>query len=265
MPISRRTLVGIALGAGFGAPALAGCSTGGPGLGRSQPSCVPRSDMVARGRIGDARLVYDISGEPTRFRFDAGFHDQLGRWLTDYLELTGSSAPDLIRSFGAWTDGTGACDSWHNAGRAFDLARLVVGDEVQVSCRYDLWRSYTGAQLERFRTRYWTLAATLHLHFAYVLTYLYNEDHHNHIHVDNGRSGTELSTFSRRSPSQVQAVQGMLTHVWGEAVPITGDWDDATSDATRSVLRQDGADGSLDGSTRSWHRFLRATAGRNPD
>lgn len=260
MPISRRTLVGVAIGARIGVPVLAGCSTDGPGLGRSRPSCVPRSDLVTRGRIGDTRLVYDISGEPTRFRFDAAFHDQLGRWLTDYRKLTGEPVPEEIRSFGAWTDGSGACDSWHNAGRAFDLARLVTGDEVRVSCRYDLWRSYTGSQLDRFRTRYWRLAATLHLHFAYVLTYLYNTDHHNHIHVDNGRSGAELSTFSRRSTSQVQAVQGMLNHVWDEPVPITGDWDDATSDATRSVLQQDGGDGSLDGSTESWHRFLRATA-----
>jgi hypothetical protein len=262
MPISRRTLIGLSIPA-VGGALLTGCSSAGlpgGGLGGAQPSCAPRGNLVTREHIGAARLVYDITAEATSFRFESGFHDQLQRWLADYLELTPTPAPDRIRTFGAWTDGTGDCDSWHNAGRAFDLARVVAGDEILVSCRYDLWREFTGAQLDRVRTRYWALAASLHLHFAYVLTYLYDGTHHNHIHVDNGRSGSELSEFSTRSPSQVQGVQGMLTHVWGETVEITGSWDRATSSATRSVLDRVGAGGRIDWSQRAWHAFLRATA-----
>ncbi|QDP95776.1 hypothetical protein FOE78_07585 [Microlunatus elymi] len=260
MPLRRRTL--LALGLGTIAAGVAGCSTGGG----SSPSayCVSTGQVGRHSRLGNARLVYDISGKPTSFRFDGGFYDQLVRWLSDYRELSGTKPPDQVWTYGSWLDGEPNCDSWHDAGRAFDLSRLVAGNEVLVSCRYDLWRNYTGARLQYFRSRYWALAASLHLHFAYVLTYLYNSTHHNHIHIDNGRSGDQLSTFSKRSPSQVQAVQGMLNHVWGQRVEISSDWNDETADATRSVLERTEHPGAVDDGTDQWRAFLRATAAHRP-
>lgn len=266
MPISRRTLIG--LGAVIGGAALSGCSGGAPFPGSvfpgsgARPYCTPRSELISRARLGPARLIYDISGEATRFRFDPDFYRQLERWLTEFGELTGLPSPDRLHSFGSWTDGGDACDSWHNSGRAFDLARLVAGDQVQVSCRYDLWRAYSGTRLDFFRTRYWAFAASLHLHFAYVLTYLYDANHHNHIHVDNGRSGSDLSVFSTRSPSQVQAVQAMLNYLWNEPVPTTGDWDRETESAVDAVLQRQQIDRGIDSSTETWHAFLRASTSR---
>ena len=87
-----------------------------------------------------------------------------------------------------------SCSSWHDAGRAFDLARLRLAGGTEVSCRYDLWRDTSGRELTRARRAYWAVAASAHRHFAYVLTYLYNAKHHNHIHVDNGRSGAGPSS-----------------------------------------------------------------------
>ena len=78
-----------------------------------------------------------------------------------------------------------------------------------VSCRYDRWRTAPPAELEAARRAYWAVAAGLHLRFAYVLTYLYDAQHDNHIHIDNGRSGPDLSTFRPRSRVQVQAVQAI--------------------------------------------------------
>ncbi len=110
-------------------------------------------------------------------------------------------------------------------------ARRRVG-QVVVSCRYDLWSRFTGDALTTARTRYWRTVAGLHRDFDSVLTHLYNELHHSHVHLDDGRVGSGGSQFRTRSRAQVQAVQGMLTWVWDEPVDTSGQWDDATRAAT---------------------------------
>lgn len=258
MPLTRRAL--LAAGTVGMAAAVAGCS------GKNKPVpkayCVSRAKLTRHGSLGGAPLVYDISQQPTSFWFNAGFYGQLGRWLDDYLKLSGTSRPDQIQTYGSWLDGHPTCDSWHDAGRAFDLSRLVTGGAVQVSCRYDIWSTYTGARLQHFRTRYWALAASLHLHFAYVLTYPYNQTHHNHIHIDNGRSGDQPSTFDENSVTQVQAVQAMLTYLWNKPVKITGSWDNQTQEATGEVLDGTEVGGTIDDGVDHWHSFLRRTAAR---
>ena len=94
-----------------------------------------------------------------------------------------------------------------------------------------------------------------------MLTYLYDAQHANHIHLDNGRSGSDLSTFLSRSRVQVQAVQAMLSYLWAEPVEITGRWDGATRAASRRALDQLGLETDLT-DTAAWHGFLRATAAR---
>ena len=134
-----------------------------------------------------------------------------------------------------------------------------------VSCRYDQWRTAPPADLEATRRAYWAVAAGLHLRFAYVLTYLYDAQHANHIHLDNGRSGSDLSTFLPRSRVQVQAVQAMLSYLWADPVEITGRWDSPTRAASRRVLDQLGLEEDLTDAAESWHGFLRATATRGAD
>lgn len=95
-----------------------------------------------------------------------------------------------------------------------------------------------------------------------MLTYLYNAQHHNHIHVDNGRSGSGLSTFSTRSPAQVQAVQAMINYLWDISVDITGHWDAASRRASRTVLERIGVDADLDSGVEPWRTFLSAGAAR---
>ena len=96
-----------------------------------------------------------------------------------------------------------------------------------------------------------------------MLTYLYNARHANHIHLDNGRSGTELSTFRTRSRVQVQAVQAMLTYLWAEPVELTGRWDGPTRDAARRVGDQLELARDLADDPESWRGFLRASAARS--
>ena len=172
---------------------------------------MPRASLDSHRILAGLPLVYEVNRRRTAFRFDGAFFARLESWAEGLVEVL-PSRPKELWTYGSWTDGGSACDSWHNSGRAFDVARLPLVDGSVVSCRYDQWRTLGGARLDAARRRYWSLAAGLHLRFASVLTYLYNREHANHIHVDNGRSGNVDSTFSSRSQIQVQAVQALCSY-----------------------------------------------------
>ncbi|HYI53047.1 MAG TPA: extensin family protein [Microlunatus sp.] len=267
--LTRRRLLGLGAGlTGLTAVGLAGCSgllpsPQEPMANREQPRCVARSSLTSYRQVADLPLVYEVTQRRTAFAAEPGFADQLAAWLTDLRERTAWPL-DQLWTYGTWTDGGTTCSSWHDAGRAFDLSRLRLDRRTFVSARYDQWRERSGAQLRTARRSYWAVAASAHKHFAYVLTYLYNAQHHNHIHVDNGRSGPALSTFSSRSAAQVQAVQGICSHLWDSPVEITGSWNGPTRDAVRQVL--DGLDVGDDLTDRpTWTAFLDASTRRGAD
>ena len=261
-PLSRRRLLG--LGGALAITVAAGCSGSGSGLGgRENATCVPRASLDSHRSLSGLPLIYAVDGQRTAFRFDGAFFARLESWA-DGLDKALPSRPKELWTYGSWTDGGSACDSWHNSGRAFDVARLPLADGSVVSCRYDQWRSLGGARLDAARRRYWSLAAGLHRRFAYVLTYLYNSEHANHIHVDNGRSGNADSTFSSRSPVQVQAVQAICSYLWNTPVELTGTWDAATRKAAGQVLDRIGLDDSMSASG-SWSGFLAASVARGRD
>jgi hypothetical protein len=255
--LSRRRVLG--LGGGVALTALAGCSVAGTEPNATESArCVPRDTLDAHRALAGTPLVYEPTGKQSTFWFEPGFRTQLETWANTFADTWGRTAQ--WRTYGTWTDGRSACDSWHNSGRAFDLAGVRLRDGSTVSCRYDRWRSGSSAALRQSRRAYWILAASLHRHFAYVLTYLYNDDHANHIHVDNGRSGSELSRFSTRSRVQVQAVQAITAYLWDEPVELTGGWDSATRKASGRVLDRLGASGDLTDSVDNWRSFLTASA-----
>ena len=263
-PLSRRRLLG--LGGALAVTAATGCSGSGPGIGpvgRESATCVPRASLDSHRSLAELPLVYEINRRRTAFRFDGAFFDRLESWADGLIEIL-PSRPKELWTYGSWTDGGSACDSWHNSGRAFDLARLPLADGSVISCRYDQWRTIGGARLDVARRRYWSLAAGLHQRFASVLTYLYNGEHANHIHLDNGRSGNADSTFSSRSQIQVQAVQALCSYLWSTPVELTGTWDAATRAASGRVLDRLGLDDAMD-ARGSWSGFLAASAARVPD
>lgn len=201
--------------------------------------------------VGTGSLGYEVNRGATSMRSDPQFLERLEAWADDWAELSGLGAITQVWSYGAHVD---KCNSWHQAGRAFDFAE-VVHEQGSTSCRYDTWNPGTSTQLRD----YWRLAASLHLYFAYTLTYLYNAAHHNHIHVDNSVSGDELSRFRERSEVQVQFVQAALKHVHDRDVEVTGSYDDQTRDALRPVQRSLGITRPL-ADADGWREFLRATA-----
>lgn len=233
---------------------------------RPRPTAVASDSLPDYRELGGARLVYEVDGVPSRFPMEPGFGDRLNASLLSHWQAAGWARPAELSSYGTWRSGPAAGEvgsSWHHAGRAFDVGRVTAADGAQlVSCRYDLWGG--GPEHDLQAAAYWRLAATLHRDFEYVLTYLFDEAHHNHIHVDNGRSGDEGSTFSRGARVQVQAVQAMCRYVWGLPVELSSRWDGPTSDATGEVLRRIGVGGALTRGQESWHAFLTATARHTP-
>ena len=224
---------------------------------RIDPRPVDFRALEDRRRIGPAAYVYEVTGRRATYYVTEPFGRRLDRWLALHRQHVGQAA-DEVRSYGAWV--RGSATSWHSSGEAIDIARLRAGGRDLTSLRYDQWRDAPTPELTRRLRLYWRTAAGLHHEFADVLTYLFDDAHTNHIHVDIGRFGPEQPRLIARSPAQVQAVQAMCRHVWGRTdVEVTGVLDDATRAATSRVLEATGGPGELTDSRAAWQAFLVAT------
>lgn len=221
-------------------------------------TCVDESSLLATGRIGRAALVYEVDRRPRTMAFDPGFHRQLVAWLDDWEANGSRPGTRQVWSYGAHVAKDG-CRSWHAAGRAVDIAHLTDGDEVLVSARTDLWHTVGAARRRELERGYWALAASLHLHFAYVLTHHFDALHANHLHVDNGASGAGRSRVDATSRVQAQAVQGICRALWGVDGEVTGSWRDARRMAAgvQRSLRLGAVDTQA-----GWQGFLRASMRR---
>ncbi len=185
-----------------------------PPASRPRPVAVDQAELTTYRQLAGARLYYEITDQPTRLAMEPGFADRLAASFGSHWQARGWSTPARLTSYGSWIRTEGEATSWHHAGRAFDVGRVVgTNGRTLVSCRYDVWRGQTGVARRAAERAYWQLAATLHRDFAYVLTYLYDDAHHNHIHVDDAVSGDGLSSFSRGMRVQVHAVAAMPTRV----------------------------------------------------
>ncbi|GAB96786.1 hypothetical protein BJY21_001880 [Kineosphaera limosa] len=232
----------------------------GPPGPRPSPTAVTAAQLTDYTRLAGSPLRYEVTDGPARFPMEPGFARQLDASLRSHWQARRWGVPGQLSSLGTHrTAPGGEATSWHHAGRAFDLAAVrTTGGDTLVSCRYDRWGD--GPDHEAQAREYWRLAATLHRDFAYVLTYLFDEAHHDHIHLDNALSGQGRSMFRTGSRVQVHAVQAMCTYVWRMPVEASGRWDGATRDATAQILDRVGVGGRLTRSQDSWHAFLTATA-----
>jgi hypothetical protein len=195
---------------------------------------------------------------------DEAFLAQLDGWLTGWNSLSATARVTEITTYGLWTEGD--CTSMHNAGRALDIARLRADGSDLVSCRHDRWRSPTSddptaaSVTERsLQRQYWRLAASLHASFAHVLTYLYDDLHDNHIHIDDAVSSGRPTVFNPSSRTQTQSVAAMATWVHGVVTRPTGAWDAGTQSGVGTVLNRLGISGTLT-DRQVWQTFLAATA-----
>lgn len=246
------------------APAIDALSGGGlPGSGSGaddgpHATCADPSTLKKAGRIGSAALVYEIDERPRPMSFDAGFHAQLSAWLADWNATSRHGGVKQIWSYGAWV-AKDECHSWHANGRAFDIAHLMAGDDVLVSCRTDLWGQVAPARRRALEKGYWALAASLHLHFAHVLTHHFDELHRNHIHVDNGISGAGMSSFDPSPRVQNQAVQAICASLWVQDGAVTGEWSDTRRQVAPVLSRLGVTDLRRQ---KTWQSFLRSSVRR---
>lgn len=218
--------------------------------GDTSGQCRTPESLESFSTLGGAPLGYEVDRREASYQADPRFIELLETWAEDWTTLSGLGALTMVWSYGAYVD---KCSSWHQVGRAFDFAELE-HERGSVSCRQDKW----GEDETRMRS-YWRLAASLHEHFAYTLTYRYNERHRNHIHIDNSVSGWERSTFNARSQVQVQLVQSACRFVFGHDVDQTSSYDAQTKAAVHAVQRSHDISRPL-ADADGWREFLRATA-----
>lgn len=270
--VSRRSVLTAGLAAGavlLPAPASAeeppyhGVTPGTePGVPEPERDLVSPETLGRHRGVSGAVLYYEVTGRRTSFQFDEGFYRQLALWrnrIGRYVPRVWGS-PSRIYSFGAYVRKRG----YHGKGRAFDIASVYFttrrGTLVKrFDCRYDRWRR--SPHRAEIRARYWALAASLHHRFRHVLTYLYDADHHNHIHVDNAVYGQyQDALFDPESSSQVQHVQACCRYVWGLRTRITSDWNSQTRRHCTEVLRRCGVEqGTIVDSNYGWRMFNYAT------
>lgn len=232
---------------------LSGCSAGFPSLPepRIPGTCRTPDSLIDFSTVGSATLGYEVDRSITTYRADPRFVELLEAWAEDWSTVSGLGAMTTIWSYGAYVD---KCDSFHTAGRAFDIAEVEhVGGTV--SCRFDVWGPGSATQ----NRDYWRLAASLHSHFSYTLSHLYDDAHHNHLHVDNAVSQWENSDFRSNSRVQVQMVQGALRWVFDEDIHVTGKYDGQTRASLRRVQASLGITVPL-AQAEGWQEFLRGTA-----
>ncbi|MFX4271514.1 hypothetical protein ACQBAR_12995 [Propionibacteriaceae bacterium Y1685] len=260
MTVDRRALLTLgAVGVVAATTGLVGC---GPGGASPDPvRCVPRSALASADEIDGTPLLYEEDGRHQSFAFNHTFLEQVANWQRAWRQDSGLTDHDQLWTFGTWIDGGSQCDSRHNEGRAIDITRLRADGAPVVSCRYDLWSRLSPDEITWHTRRYWSLAASLHAHFAYVLTHLYDNLHTNHIHVDNARSPDGVVTFETGSRVQCQALQAICTHLWDTPVESTGIWDRATRRASAAVVER--LDGSGDAArSDNWNLIMKASTGR---
>lgn len=245
---SRRAIL-----AGGVAALTTSCASGFPSLPEPRDPGAYRTpdSLVDFSTLAGAALGYEIGRTITTYRADPRFVELLEAWAEDWTTMSGLGAMTTLWSYGAYVNKD---SSLHASGRAFDIAE-VEHEQGSVSCRYDIWGPGSATQVRD----YWRLAASLHSHFGYTLTHLYNQAHANHIHVDNATSQWGSPTFRTRSRVQVHVVQSAIRHVFGADVEINGNWDGQTRDALRPIQASLGITRPVT-DAEGWREFLRATA-----
>ncbi len=248
-----------------------GAALGTSGLLLSRAPALAHGDLTRYQGVWGQRTVYEVTGDLASFDYRPSFHDRMSTWLEFWYLNTPSEARKPMR---VWTDGVhydGRVSEAHNAGRGFDLTRIFATNSNgnlhrHFFGRYDIWKDFGSADLANTRRHYWATSASLHYHFRNVLTYPYNSDHWNHIHIDNLVSGTGNSSFDTSSRAQVLHVQASCNYIWNKGTTVDGDWGPQTSTDSTQVLRRIGrGSGTIASSQANWLAFNRATMRKGYD
>jgi hypothetical protein len=179
---------------------------------------------------------YGTRGKPHTFRCTSGFLQKLEACFDELFSVSPLGRAEVITSAGAFVEKPG----FHGLGRAFDLDAVFWPGRDFVTLRYPTDQKF-----------YLGVDAILRKHFGTVLNFLYNADHHDHLHVDDG---SEVG-FVKSSKSRVLFVQAALTHVLNVPVGIDGIYGTETEGGLRTAFERLGISGDIN--TREvWLEFL---------
>ena len=142
-------------------------------------------------------------------------------------------------------------DKFHTTGRACDWQTLVF-EHVTISPG----NHEHAAASRAVRRRYWAFAAVCRSNSCFVLHGLFNPDHENHIHQDNG-----ISQGFNTMESTVKLCQAILNDIFDQTPKLAtdGDFGQKTQDAMTAAFQRLRINGTVH-DARAWTRFLRMSA-----
>ena len=179
---------------------------------------------------------YGTRGRPHSFNCTLQFFRKLEACFDELFGVTPLGLGDTITSAGAFVEKPG----FHGLGRAFDLDAIFWPDRDFVTLRFPTDQKF-----------YLGVEAVLRKHFGTVLNFLYNSDHHDHLHVDDGSD----VGFVTSSKSRVLFVQAALTHVFAVPVGIDGVYGPETERCVQTALVRLGLRGNIS-TLAVWLEFL---------
>lgn len=179
---------------------------------------------------------YGTRGRAHTFECTPGFLRKLEACFDELFRVSPLGRAEIITSAGAQVNKPG----FHGLGRAFDLDALFWPGRDFITLRFPTDQKF-----------YLGVEAVLRKHFGTVLNYLYNSDHHDHLHVDDG---SEVG-FVRSSKARVLFVQAALTHVLGTPVDIDGAYGPETEGGLRTAFERLGLTGDIN-AREVWLEFL---------
>jgi len=181
---------------------------------------------------------YGKEGVSYQFHCTDPMEATLEAFVGDLFERTRESfgAPQKILSAGAWVDKPGQ----HGLGKAFDL------DAIH-------WERVRFVALEQPTSKplYLVVQAIANKHFGVTLGYDYNPAHHDHLHLDIGRS-----VGFRVVSSVTQFLQQALNTFYGHTLHVDGEFGDSTETALNATLAALGIPDLT--SVQDWAKFLDA-------
>jgi len=183
---------------------------------------------------------YATRGKSYRFYALKDFEDQLTACFTELWQICSLGKPEVVTSAGTYVDKVG----YHGKGRAVDIDAIFWQSRDFVTLDYPSDPVF-----------YLGVEAILRRHFGTVLNYLYNVDHRDHFHIDNGSP----VKFIRSSRSRVLFLQAALTYIFDLPLLIDGIYGENTTSATNKALEESGISGDID-TVNVWTGLLLAIA-----
>lgn len=183
--------------------------------------------------VAGVPLYYNGNGDGSQLgtlhdlQCDPAFRTRLDNWLADFDQWTGIDRPQKISYAGAGGCRNDGCSSNHNFGTAFDLTRME-----WTGSRSRVWYNLNYPNDKKFTMG---VEAMCHRHFKDSLGYLWNDDHHSHIHIDNEQAVDFYGDTN--SVSQNRFVSGSLRDVWAYTDQVISDtWTTQMSTRVNSVM-----------------------------